>query len=122
MDSTVSISQELEIGGQGSARSTAAQADLAAAEASYRRELQRLAAEVQAAYAEAVRMRELARIEEQDAELARRFASYATRRFEAGATSPIESNFAQAGLGRVERELGTASVPGSQARQACSGR
>jgi cobalt-zinc-cadmium efflux system outer membrane protein len=104
-DRSVSLSQEIEIAGQRGRRVAAAGAELSSRDAAYRRERQVLAADVRTAYAEAVLGRDLLRIQEQDTELARHFAAYATRRFEAGAASQIESNFARAALGRAEREL-----------------
>lgn len=104
-DSGLEVSQELELGGQRRKRVAVATAELAAAEARFRRNERLLAGRVALAFGEAVRARELLRIEEADAALARELLSFEERRLEAGKATQIDVNLARAAAGRSVRRV-----------------
>lgn len=102
-DRGVSISQEIEIGGQRRKRSATAMAELDAARSGFGREQRLLAARVRLAFAETVRARELLGVAESEAELTTQLLEFARRRLEAGAGTQIELNLAQSIAGQAER-------------------
>lgn len=104
-DGGLELSQEFELGGQRRKRVAVATADLAAAEARFRRNERLLAGRVALAFGEAVRARELLRIEEADAALARELLSFEERRLEAGKVTQIDVNLARAATGRSVRRV-----------------
>jgi cobalt-zinc-cadmium efflux system outer membrane protein len=104
-DRGIEVSQEVEIGGQRSRRSTVAQASLTGAEARFRHEERQLAGRAAVAFADAVRARELLRIEETDAALAGDLLQLEQKRLEAGAATQIELNLARAAAGRSNRRV-----------------
>lgn len=104
-DRGLEVSQEIEIGGQRGRRLAVAEADLAAAEARFRRDQRVLASRVALAFAEAVRGRELLRIEEADATLAGSLLEIEEKRLEAGKATQIELNLARAAAGRSVRRV-----------------
>jgi len=104
-DKSVSLSQELEIGGQRRLRSDEKSAELDAARRQYTREEQLLTADVKAAFALALQARDLLAIERSNTELARSLADVARKRFDAGAAPQMEVNLALAQVGRAERQV-----------------
>jgi outer membrane protein, heavy metal efflux system len=104
-DRAVELAQEIEVGGQRGRRSTVAERSLAAAESRFARASRVLAADVGLAFADATRARELVRIEEVDAQLAEGLLGLEERRLEAGASTQIDLNLAQAAAARSAGRL-----------------
>lgn len=115
-DRAVSISQEIEIGGQRGKRSAVAMAELEAMRSGFGREQRLLSARVRLAFAETLRARELLRVAETDAELTGQLLDFASRRLEAGAGTQVELNLAQSTAGRTERSLRLAQATDAAAR------
>ena len=112
----LALSQEIELGGQLGKRSSAARAELAAAEKTYLHDERLLYAQVEHSYAEAVKGRELLRIERIDAGLARTQGEHARKRLEAGSGTQIEHNLARVTLGRAEARLRATEAAYMEAR------
>lgn len=116
IDRGLSLSQEVELGGQRRHRVAVASEELGATEASLLREKRLLAFHVESAFAEAVRARELLSVAETDAALAQEVLDFSRRRLERGATTQIEVNLAQASAGRAERGVERARAAYASAR------
>ncbi|MBT8482063.1 MAG: TolC family protein [Myxococcales bacterium] len=115
-DRGLSISQEIEVGGQRGKRAAVATAEIEAVQSSFEREQRLLAARVRLAFAEALRAIELVQIAAGDAELTRQLLDFASRRLEAGAGTQIELNLAQSTAGQAERTLRLAEAADASAR------
>lgn len=115
-DRGLSLSQELELGGQRGRRRDVAEARLAGAEARLLRQGRSLAARVELAFAEAVRARELGRVAELDARLAKDYLDLVERRLAAGSATQLDVNLARATRGRAERRLAVRRGAGIEAR------
>lgn len=115
-DRAISISQEIEIGGQRGKRVAVATAELEAVRRGFDREQRQLAARIRLAFAQTLRANELIQVAEADAELTRQLLNFASRRLEAGAGTQIELNLAQSTAGQTERTLRLAQATGSVAR------
>lgn len=115
-DRALSLSQEVEIGGQRGKRAAAAEAALAAAESRYERRRREVLAAVERAFAETVRGRELLAVAAADVELTRGLLSYQERRLEAGAGTQINVNLARASTGRAVRRHLQAAAAWAEAR------
>jgi len=115
-DRALRLSQAIELGGKRRRRSTAAGAELAAAEARLVRAGRRLTARVELAFATAVRARELRGIAELDAALAQDFLELSSKRLAAGAGTQLDLNLARATRGRAERRLAVARATELESR------
>lgn len=115
-DRSLSLSQEIEIGGQRGKRAAVATAELEAVQSSFEREQRLLASRVRLAFAEALRAIELVQIAEGDAELTRQLLDFASRRLEAGAGTQVELNLARSTAGQAERTLRLAEAADASAR------
>jgi cobalt-zinc-cadmium efflux system outer membrane protein len=104
-DREVRLEQEIEIGGQRSARVAQAEAERDAIRSELLREEHLLAARVRLAFAEALHARDVLRIEQANAELARSLASGARKRFDEGAATQLALNLVLGQTGRAERAL-----------------
>lgn len=104
-DHSVTIRQEVELGGQRGRRTDEATAELESARAQLQREERRLAADVRVSFTLALQARELLAVERSNTELARSLADVARKRSDAGAATQIEVNLALAQVGRAQREL-----------------
>ncbi|MFQ5526917.1 MAG: TolC family protein [Thermoanaerobaculia bacterium] len=115
-DRSLSLSQEIEIGGQRGKRVAVATSELEAVQSSFEHEQRQLAARVRLAFAEALRAVELVQIAEGDAELTRQLLDFASRRLEAGAGTQVELNLARSTAGQAERTLRLAEAADASAR------
>ena len=104
-DSSILLTQELEIGGQRGLRKRESSAELEAARFQLSREERILTADVRSSFALALKARELLAIERSNTALARSLADVARKRIDAGAATQMEVNLASAQVGRAEREL-----------------
>ena len=107
-DLEVSLSQELEIFGQRSARRDAAAATLAAAEGRLESRRVEVAAEVRAAFARALADEQRLAVADESLALAKQELQAAEQRLLSGATSRMEVNAARAVVGRAARERAAA--------------
>jgi cobalt-zinc-cadmium efflux system outer membrane protein len=117
-DLEVSLSQELEIFGQRSARRDAAAATLAAAEGRLESRRVEVAAEVRTAFARALADEQRLAVADESLGLAKEELQAAEQRLRSGATSRMEVNAALAAVGRAARERAAAV----QRRSAAYGR
>ncbi len=115
-DYSISLTQELEIGGQRRWRTNVAREHQAASEATLMRHQQTLAAQIEIAFAKALAARELLRVGEIDAGLARATSTFSERRLARGAATQIEVNLALASTGRAERLVESARAHYASAR------
>lgn len=115
-DRGLSLSQEIELGGQRRQRIAVAREELSSAEETLLRDRQLMVHAVETAFAEAVRARELLAVAETDAALAREILDFSRRRLERGATTQIEVNLALASAGRAERSIQQARASYASAR------
>lgn len=121
IDRGLAVTQEVEIAGQRGLRSNEVSAELDASRAQFRREEERLAADVRVAFIEALRARELFAVERANADLIRNLAEVARKRFESGAIAQMEVNLAQVQVGRAERERHLAEGSYAVARTVLAG-
>lgn len=117
-DLEVSLSQELEIFGQRSARRDAAAATFAAAEGRLESRRVEVAAEVRTAFARALADEQRLAVADESLALAKEELEAAEQRLRSGATSRMEVNAAHAAVGRAARERAAAV----QRRSAAYGR
>ena len=103
IDRGLAVTQEVEIAGQRGLRIDEMASELDASRAQFRREEERLAADVRVAFVEALRARELLAVERANADLIRNLAEIARKRFDSGAIAQMEVNLAQVQVGRAER-------------------
>ncbi len=104
-DSSVELSQEIELGGQTSRRAAAARVEVEASEERLRHATQILAAHVELAFADALRATETAAVDEADLDLAESSLGVSRRRLEAGAATDLEVNLARAAQARAASRL-----------------
>ncbi len=115
-DRNVAVTQEIEIAGQRGLRHDEFSAELEAARAEFRREERLLSAGVRGAFVLALEARERLEVERANADLARSLADVSRKRFESGASPPMEVNLAVAQAGRAERDRRLAEGAYHQAR------
>ncbi len=108
-DLELSLTQELEIFGQRSARVDAAEALLAAGEDRLQARRVELAAEVRTAFARALAADQRLSIAEESLALAKEELAAAEERLRSGASSRIEVNAARVAIGRAARERAAAA-------------
>lgn len=104
-DRGVTLSQQVEIAGQRGKRVARSEADHAAAGRRLERRRQEVRAAVERAFALALGSRDLMDVAASDLALTRNLMEFQRRRLEAGATSQLELNLAQAAAGRADRRL-----------------
>lgn len=104
-DRGVGLQQEIAIGGQRGKRVRAAEAELAAAESSFRRSEQELANRVELAFAQGLAEERRVEIDRSELALVENLLSFEKRRLEAGAGTRLDLNLARAAAGRVRRRL-----------------
>jgi cobalt-zinc-cadmium efflux system outer membrane protein len=109
-DSSIELTQEIEVGGQRKRRKVAARSALEETRDRFVRARRILVTRVRIAFVEALRARELLEIENTNLELSRSLLDFTEKRLEAGKGTQIEVNLARVDFGQARRQAALAGA------------